>query len=155
MYLQQFNFQVQYRSGKTHKNADALSRRPATEPMISVIQQQLGQDLSVLQSAQLADPDLAPIITALASQNALPSNTAPGLKNVFLRDRLLCRKFRQSSSSGNQIQVILPTSLKTTILQQLHDNSGHLGIRKTIENVKQCFYWPGYESDIERYIKEC
>ena len=37
MYLQQFNFQVQYRSGKTYKNADALSRRPATEPMISVI----------------------------------------------------------------------------------------------------------------------
>ena len=120
--------------------------------MISVIQQQLGQDLSVLQSALLADPDLAPVITALASQSALPSDTAPGLKNVFLRDGLLCCKFQQSSSSGNQIQVILPTSLKTTVLQQLHDNSGHFGIRKTTENVKQRFYWPGYESDIDRML---
>ena len=156
MYLQQFNFQVQFRSGKIHKNADTLSRRPATEPVISVIQQQLGRDLHMLQSAQLADQDLAPIITALTSHSTLPSNIAPGLhmRNVFLRDGLLCRKFRQSSS-GDQIQVIMPTSLRTTVLQQLHDNSGHLGIRKTTESIKQRFYWPGYESDIEIYVKEC
>ena len=30
-----------------------------------------------------------------------------------------------------------------------------MGIRKPTENVKQRFYWPGYESDIEMYIKEC
>ena len=155
MYLQQFNFQVEYRSGKTHNNADALSRRPATEPIISVIQQQLRKGLGDLQSAQSSDPDLAPIITALSLHNALPSNIAPGLKNVFLHDGLLCRNFRQSSSSSNQIQFILPTSLKRTVLQQLHDHSGHLGIHKTMENIKQRFYWPGYESDIEMWIREC
>ena len=42
--------------------------------------------------------------------------------------------------------------MRTTVLQQLHDNSGHLGIHKTI---KQRFYWPGYESDFETYVKEC
>ena len=102
----------------------------------------------------MADKDLAPIITALTSHSTLPSNITPGLRNVFLRDGLLCRKFRQSSS-GDQIQVILPTSLRTTVLQQLHDNSGHLGIRKTTESIKQRFYWPGYESNIEIYVKEC
>ena len=153
MYLQQFNFQVKYRSGRTHNNADALSRRPPSES-ISIIQQ-LGKNHGDLQSAQLADPDLAPIITALSSHSALPSNIAPGLKNVFLCDGLLCRNFRQSSSSRNLIQIILPTSLKRNILQQLHDHSGHLGIHKTTESVKQRFYWPGYESDIEMWIKEC
>ena len=155
MYLQQFNFQVEYRSGKTHTNADALSRLPPTEPIISVIQQQLGKDLGDLRSAQLADPDLAPIITALSSHSVLPSNIAPGLKNVFLSDGLLCRNFRQSSSSRAHIQFILPTSLRRAVLQQLHDHSGHLGIHKTMENVKQRFYWPGYESDIGMWIKEC
>ena len=53
------------------------------------------------------------------------------------------------------MQIILPTSLKTTVLQQLHDNSGHLGIHKTTESIKERFYWPGYESDTEMYVKEC
>ena len=43
----------------------------------------------------------------------------------------------------------------TAVLQQLHDHSQHLGIHKTTESVKQQFYWPGYESDIEIWIKEC
>ena len=30
-----------------------------------------------------------------------------------------------------------------------------MGIRKTTESIKQRFYWPGYESDIEMYVKEC
>ena len=30
--------------------------------------------------------------------------------------------------------------MKTTILQQLHDNSGHLGVKKTTEGVKQRLY---------------
>ena len=42
----------------------------------------------MLQSAQLADQDLA-----LTSHSTLPSNIAPGLRNVFLHDGLLCRKF--------------------------------------------------------------
>lgn len=155
MYLQQFNFQVRYRSGRTHTNADALSRRPPTEPIISVVQHELGKDLGDLRSAQLADPDLAPIITALSSHSALPSNIAPSLKHVYLCDGLLCRNFRQSSSSTTRIQFILPASLKKKVLEQLHDHSGHLGIRKTTENIKQRFYWPGYESDIEMYVKEC
>ena len=60
MYLQQSSFQVRFRSRKIHKNADTLAWHPATEPIISVIQQQLGQDLNALQPAQLADQELAP-----------------------------------------------------------------------------------------------
>ena len=89
MYLQQFNFQVKYKSGRIHSNADALSQRPSTESMISMVQQ-LGKNHGVLQSAQLTDPDLATIITALSSHSALPSNITPGLKNLFLCDGLLC-----------------------------------------------------------------
>ena len=55
--------------------------------------QQLGKNDGDLQSAQLTDPDLAPIITALSSHSALPSNIAQGLKNVFICDGLLCCNF--------------------------------------------------------------
>ena len=115
MYLQQFNFKVEHRPGRAHGNADALSRQPPTDPIISVIQQQLGKNLDDLQSAQLADPDLARIITALSSYSTLPSNIAPGLKNAFLCDGLLCRNFQESSLSSTQKQVIPLTKLINTV----------------------------------------
>ena len=45
--------------------------------------------------------------------------------------------------------------MKTIVLQQLHDHAGHLGAHRTTENVKERFYWPGYESDIEKWVREC
>ena len=32
---------------------------------------------------------------------------------------------------------------------------GHLGIKKTLDVIKTRFYWPGYEGDVERWIKQC
>ena len=45
--------------------------------------------------------------------------------------------------------------MKTSILLQLHNNTGHLGLRKTTERVKEQFYWPGYEQDIEMWVRDC
>ena len=45
--------------------------------------------------------------------------------------------------------------MEKIVLQQLHDHAGHLGVRRTTENVKERFYWPGYESDIEKWVHEC
>ena len=40
------------------------------------------------------------------------------------------------------------------MLQQLHDNGGHLGITKTLDKIHSCFYRPGYESDTEQWTRE-
>lgn len=41
------------------------------------------------------------------------------------------------------------------MLQNLHDDMGHLGIERTVELVRSRFYWPKMASDVERKIKEC
>ena len=33
--------------------------------------------------------------------------------------------------------------------------SGHLGVQRTTEKVKERFYWPGYEMDIQNWVQEC
>ena len=53
------------------------------------------------------------------------------------------------------MQLVIPSNMKATILQQLHDNNSHLGLRKTTESVKERFYWPGYEQEIEKWVREC
>ncbi|KAL5473290.1 hypothetical protein EMCRGX_G027757 [Ephydatia muelleri] len=83
------------------------------------------------------------------------SCVAPGLKWTFLHDGLLCRQFRASSSDCVHTQLVVPASFVEKILHQLHDESGHLGVQRTKEKVKERFYWPGYEADIEHWIHDC
>jgi len=71
-----------------------------------------------------------------------------------LNDGILCRKF-QAPSSAEHTQVILPSSLRHVALQHIHNELGHLGVHKTMEAVKQRYYWPGYEGDIWKWIEEC
>lgn len=53
------------------------------------------------------------------------------------------------------MQLVVPSNMKTTILQQLHNSTGHLGLCKTTGCVKEQFYWPGHELDIEKWVREC
>ena len=47
--------------------------------------------------------------------------------------------------------------LRTRILMECHDapTSGHLGKDKTIATVKQRFYWPGMDDEMQRYVVSC
>ena len=67
----------------------------------------------------------------------------------------MCRKFRASSQDSGHTQLVIPRSYVEMILKQLHKDSGHLAVYRTTEKVKERFYWPGYEADIERWVKEC
>ena len=41
------------------------------------------------------------------------------------------------------------------VLQEVHNNLGHFGTKKTFDQDKTRFYWPGYERDVESWVKEC
>ena len=87
------------------------ANHPCTEQVLTMTQH-LQNDLSNLQAAQQNDPLLRPIVTALSNGSPLPTTKAPGLKHVFLQDGLLCRSFRQTSSSIGITQIILPNNIQ-------------------------------------------
>ena len=154
MYLQQFDFSEEHRARKHHTNADTLSRIPPADVVMSLTHSLLGNSSVDIRAAQQADKQLSPVITALSTKTPPPHHTAPGLKQCFLEDGLLCRKFR-GPSNADHTQLVLPSSLRHTILQKLHNELGHLGFHKTMERVKQRYYWPGYELDVQKWIAEC
>ena len=96
----------------------------------------------------------SPIVTALSSNSPLPHKIVPGLKQCYLNDGVLCCKFQGSSNFG-YIQLVLPSCFCHSVLQNLHNELGHLGLHKTMESVKQRYYWPGYKEDIQKWIAEC
>ena len=54
-------------------------------------------------------------------------------------------------------QIVLPNALRDEILHQLHDLriSGHMGKQRTIDRVKERFYWPGLALDVARWCAQC
>ncbi|XP_029104416.1 uncharacterized protein LOC114909432 [Scleropages formosus] len=52
-------------------------------------------------------------------------------------------------------QLLLPQEFRETVLQSLHDQSGHLGFEKTYGLLRERFYWPRMKTQVERYCKSC
>ena len=154
IFLQQFDMEFVYKAGKTHQNADAMSRIPIVNQVSTSVHQFL-PDSDQLRASQWADEVLGPLWSVLKHGKSLPMTTPVGLRKSFLMDGLLCRPFQSSSTECPITQLIIPRSMYSSVLHQLHDNAGHLGIHKTLAKVKERFYWPGYEQDVERHIKEC
>ena len=156
LFLQQFNLDFQYKPGRLHTNADTLSRIPSRDNTVAAIEELISEDtLHTFLKAQEEDPALGKVIEALKNGTAVPSSTVPGLKKTFLQDGLLCHKFRASCSDSVCTQLVVPKGHVKIILEKLHNESGHLGVQRTTEKVKERFYWPGYEMDIQNWVQEC
>ena len=48
-----------------------------------------------------------------------------------------------------------PFHFKDKVLRHLHYDVGHQGRDRTLSLVRQKFYWPGLESDVESKVKSC
>lgn len=58
---------------------------------------------------------------------------------LLIKDGLLQRK--AARPAGHQtLQLVLPSQFRTQVLKALHDESGHLGVDRTVELVKDRFF---------------
>ncbi len=55
------------------------------------------------------------------------------------------------------VQVVLPRLVALPLIQKLHGDitSGHLGLKKTLERVRQRFFYPGMSRDVRNYVLLC
>ena len=53
-------------------------------------------------------------------------------------------------------QLVPPVALRKNIMHYVHDKklSGHLGVNKTVHNVRKRFYCPGHKEDIQRWCRK-
>lgn len=70
--------------------------------------------------------------------------------------RLMLDKDILYRQSGQYKQLVLPSKFKSTVLQHLHNEMGHVGADKVIHLARQRFYWPFMQREIEDYvIRQC
>ena len=156
--LQEYQFTIVHRPGRKHGNADALSRipcpqchRPSHEytpqPPLVIALSSLRCDEIQLRNLQLQDDSLAPIIDLLQKglRPDMCNNTTlnPELRRLYhmfdqlvLNRGLLCRNYQISEEDPCHLQVVVPHTLRQSILQEIHAGavSGHLGSGKDVKH---------------------
>ena len=123
-----------------------------------------------LQILQKNDQDLAKIIEWVGSGQNVPtkielSGESEGVKmlcaqwqQLQIQEELLYRKWHLKHDPKQEIfQLVAPPELQKQIFQHIHNSrtGGHLGITKTLENVRRRFYWPGCKNDVQRWCQQC
>lgn len=150
--LQEYTFTVTYKTGRSHQDADCLSRYPVEEAahtdtfpdLLSVTQ------LLNLGHEQCLDASLRTIISKLESR---PRDAS--LQMFLVKDGILYR--RNLDPYGHDLLPVIPAHLRATVLNQLHDAplAGHLGVSRTYDRVRRRFFWPGLARSVRRYVAAC
>ena len=122
-----------------------------------------------LRSSQAGDPDLKKILAWKQNQTSQPSfreieGTSKATRSLWaqwnrlqLENGVLYRRWETDDGHGTRLQLVLPRSMVSEVLSALHDapSAGHLGVTKTLERVRERFYWYGQQHDIEDWCQQC
>ena len=84
------------------------------------------------------------------------ANLQPIGQSIY-QDGILCRKFEPTNGLLAHLQQIVPPSLVTEVITSLHNSmtAGKLGAYKTLEKIRQRYYWPGFKADVKHHILRC
>ena len=72
-------------------------------------------------------------------------------------DGVLYRNTRLGAQLDKTKILVVPSTLVPDVLQKVHADpmGGHSGVNKTIATLIQRYYWPGFSSSVDDYIRHC
>lgn len=135
MFLQSYDYEIEHRSGSRMPHVDALSRYHS----ILVLEPNTFEHiLSVKQSQDNT-------IRELRNQLEISEN-----KFYELRDGLVYRKV-----GNNKLLFYVPACLESNVIRTCHDDLGHLGVDKVVENITRIYWFPQIRRKVREYIDNC
>ena len=168
-FLSQFQFDVKYRQGRAHANADGLSRQSARAlPAVSIavvdeatpvptpLVQRVNWSMSDWANAQSLATEVATFRAWLSLHLpcALPQLTGVspvlrkfwrGRQHFCVREVVVGRTWEVSENLGllARFQILVPEKLRPKILGKYHDQAGHQGVPRTYSQLHARSYWSG------------
>lgn len=134
-FLEIFPYVIKYKQGQENRVADALSRRRTLITMLT--SKLLGFEM--IKGEYMKDDDFAGIYQACQDKS----------ENGFhVQDGYLYKKGR----------LCIPRhSLRELLIREAHGGglAGHFGENKTVEALKEHFFWPNLKKDVHKIVERC
>ena len=121
-----------------------------------------------LRRAQLADANIGKVLRwrengkrpqgpEICAASPITRHYVHNWDSLEIHNGVLFRRFYKQNGVEIYLQLLVPESIKSAILHQMHNVvlSGHLAYKKTKEKTQQRFYWWGMKVDIENWIRKC
>ncbi|CAK1581582.1 unnamed protein product [Parnassius mnemosyne] len=129
--LEEYNYEIEHRSGSRLKHADALSRNP-----VCLI---LTEAAARLKRAQDDDPHISLLKKMLEREP---------YQDYIMERGILCKE-----KDGTRL-IVVPKKMQNEIIRKKHDY-GHFGVRKTEELVSREYYVENLKEKIRKVIDNC
>ena len=152
MILENYDYDIQYKTGVTHQNADYMSRNCAIADNIDINMIEISQqDVSCDEN--------------IAFQQEKWKDLQDIIRNNKNANNILYRKLQHIEllkKAHNNIwtyddKILVPPKLRYKIISLAHDSMlhAHMGVRKTYSFIKSIYYWPGIKKDTSHYVLSC
>lgn len=144
--MQEFNFSIEYRPGRSMCHVDALSRNP------SINEDKAVYNISTitnnwLATVQGADSEVQKIVGVLKDSNL--DNIAHIKANYKIKNDNLFRV----TAAGDK--WVVPKGVRWQVVKQNHDDIGHFAFEKTLDKVKASYWFPKMRKFIKKYVESC
>ncbi|XP_063061560.1 uncharacterized protein LOC134454470 isoform X2 [Engraulis encrasicolus] len=103
-----------------------------------------------LLTAQMNDSSLRPLFDKV--KDIQDSGHPHG---YFVNNGILLRKYLKPRGIEPIWQVVVPGSLREMVLTTAHDETGHMGIKKTYDRIVRHCYWPRVKRAVTSHVKTC
>jgi predicted aspartyl protease/transposase InsO family protein len=122
-----------------------------------------------LQAEQLQDADIGPVLRlrlqraeAPSINELLPESEATKIiwsqwQQLELHDGKLYRRRIGKEGRSDTLQLLVPASIKEDYMRQAHSGmcGGHLGLRRTLDQIQRRAFWVGWRRDVKRFCRNC
>ena len=166
--LANFDFTPEFRHGKSHANADSLSRAthvqainamdaPDTEPNTTDLNakyhQAMRDDENLAKVEMWLRTNQLPTKEMMRRKNSVIKKYKALAKRLHIKDGRIYLKWRDET--GQEIdRLCLPQQLQQQVFQHYHGKV-HLGTNRTAQLMRSRFYFPAMEKAIRQSVQSC
>ncbi|CAL8989416.1 unnamed protein product [Prunus brigantina] len=136
-FLAEFDYQLEYKQGKTNVVADALSRKA----VLAAVAQPQSSLMQRIREGLLHDPQAKSLLELVKDGKT---------RRFWLDDGVLY-------ATGKRVYVPRWDNLRRELLKECHDSkwAGHPGTHRTLALMSEAYYWPQMREDVDSFVRTC
>lgn len=149
--IQEYDCDIIYRSGQSMIHVDALSRNPVSDEVGVIGAIETFDVMSInsdwLVTVQSNDSELKRIKDILSD---------PQYEDVIeIKKNFVLRRDRIYRNTEGGLRWVVPKGCRWQILQKNHDHIGHFGFEKTLERIKEHYWFSKMRKFVKKYVNSC